>query len=130
MTSLRWELVTKIFDAALDQPQSVQNDFVRRECEGDRELEGEVLRLLAADHQAGSFLERPALTTVGARSILHSPSLFPSGCVVSGRFEILRFIGQGGMGQVYEALDLELKARVALGANHGLNDEIPLSIAE
>jgi serine/threonine protein kinase len=117
MTSARWELVTRIFDAALDLPQSVRNDFVRRECKGDHELEVEVLRLLAADQQAGSFLERPALTTVAAGSVLHSQmSLLAVGNVVSGRFEILRFIGQGGMGQVYEALDLELKARIALKA--------------
>ncbi|HXM64531.1 MAG TPA: protein kinase [Terriglobales bacterium] len=114
MTSARWELVTRIFDAALDQPQSVWNDFVRRECKGDHELEAEVLRLLAADQEAGSFLENPALISVAARSF--PLPLLSTGSVVSGRFEILRFIGQGGMGQVYEALDLELKERVALKA--------------
>ncbi|HEY6767448.1 MAG TPA: protein kinase [Candidatus Sulfotelmatobacter sp.] len=117
MTSARWELVTQIFDAALDQPESVRNDFVRRQCKDDRELEAEVLRLLTADQQAGSFLERAALTTVAARSIPPQPlSLIAAGSVVCGRFEIVRLIGQGGMGQVYEALDLELKARVALKA--------------
>jgi serine/threonine protein kinase/tetratricopeptide (TPR) repeat protein len=117
MTSARWDLVTKIFDAALDQPERARNDFVRRECKGDQELEAEVLRLLAADQQAGSFLEHPALTTVAARSVFQPPpSLLAAGSVISGRFEILRFIGQGGMGQVYEALDLELKERVALKA--------------
>jgi eukaryotic-like serine/threonine-protein kinase len=33
---------------------------------------------------------------------------------VAGRFVILRFIAQGGMGEVYEALDTELGSRVAL----------------
>jgi serine/threonine protein kinase len=43
-------------------------------------------------------------------------SLLEPGTLISARFEIVRFIGQGGMGQVYEALDLELNARVALKA--------------
>jgi tetratricopeptide (TPR) repeat protein len=39
---------------------------------------------------------------------------FSSGEVVSGRYRILRFIARGGMGEVYEAEDLELRCRVAL----------------
>lgn len=117
MTSERWELVTKILDAALDQPGGARNVFVRNECKGDAELEAEVFRLLLADERAGSFLEQSALTTLPRRSVLNpSQSLpaIPAGSIVSGRFEIVRLIGQGGMGQVYEALDLELKGKVAL----------------
>jgi tetratricopeptide (TPR) repeat protein/tRNA A-37 threonylcarbamoyl transferase component Bud32 len=39
---------------------------------------------------------------------------FAAGDVLAGRFRILRFIAQGGMGEVYEAEDLELKEEVAL----------------
>jgi len=115
MTSERWELVTRIFDAALDQPEGVRQDFVRQECSGQAEIEAEVLKLLAADAHAASFLERPAVTTLPSRSMLNH-SDFAVGSVVCGRFEIVRFIGRGGMGQVYEALDLELKTRIALKA--------------
>ncbi len=41
------------------------------------------------------------------------PQLHP-GEVLSGRFKILRFVAQGGMGEVYEAEDLRLNERVAL----------------
>jgi pentatricopeptide repeat protein len=119
MTSESWELVTKIFDAALDLPESARKAFVRRECKGDAALESEVLKLLAADEQAGSFLDHPAVSTLPCHgAIRHTQSLpvMERGTVVSGRFEILRLIGQGGMGQVYEALDLELKGRIALKA--------------
>ena len=34
--------------------------------------------------------------------------------LLAGRFRIVRLIGRGGMGEVYEAEDLDLKARVAL----------------
>jgi tetratricopeptide (TPR) repeat protein len=42
------------------------------------------------------------------------PPVFVPGQIVSERYRILRFINRGGMGEVYEADDLELHERVAL----------------
>jgi len=42
------------------------------------------------------------------------PPAFAAGDLVAGRFRIVRFIAQGGMGEVYEAEDLELREHVAL----------------
>jgi serine/threonine protein kinase/tetratricopeptide (TPR) repeat protein len=39
---------------------------------------------------------------------------FSNGQILAGRFRILRFVARGGMGEVYEAEDLELNERVAL----------------
>src|SRR5688500_16767710 len=39
---------------------------------------------------------------------------FDEGAVVDGRYRVVRFIAAGGMGEVYEAHDLELGERVAL----------------
>jgi serine/threonine protein kinase/tetratricopeptide (TPR) repeat protein len=117
MMSGRWEAITKVFEAALEKPQSDRETFVRNACAGDSELESEVARLLAADEDAGSFLERPAISAIPPQFAPNrESSLLASGSLISGRFEILRFIGQGGMGQVYEAFDRELKERVALKA--------------
>jgi eukaryotic-like serine/threonine-protein kinase len=42
------------------------------------------------------------------------PQAFSPGEVLADRFRIVRFIAQGGMGEVYEVKDLELSGRVAL----------------
>jgi serine/threonine protein kinase/Flp pilus assembly protein TadD len=119
MTPARWRAITKIFESALDKPPLERKQFIQQACEGDSELESEVWKLLGADEDAGNFLERPALASVSPRPPLDRQiSFLTSGSLISGRFEILRFIGQGGMGQVYEALDTELKAKVALKTIH------------
>lgn len=41
-------------------------------------------------------------------------SLFGPGELVAGRYRVIRFIGRGGMGEVYEVEDAELHERVAL----------------
>jgi serine/threonine protein kinase len=41
-------------------------------------------------------------------------SAFSPGDTIAKRFRILRFIARGGMGEVYEALDIELKQKVAI----------------
>lgn len=116
MSLSRWQTVSQLFEAALELPPHGRENFVREACGGDTELESEVLRLLAADEKAGSFLERPALSTLPAQNRLAASPPLPAGSVVAGRFQIVRFIGQGGMGQVYEALDVELNSRIALKA--------------
>ena len=41
-------------------------------------------------------------------------SSFARGAILAGRFRVVRFVARGGMGEVYEAMDLELNERVAL----------------
>ncbi|MDX1583506.1 MAG: protein kinase, partial [Thermoanaerobaculia bacterium] len=42
------------------------------------------------------------------------PPVFDPDDIVADRYKIIRFIGRGGMGEVYEAEDLDLDVRVAL----------------
>jgi tetratricopeptide (TPR) repeat protein/tRNA A-37 threonylcarbamoyl transferase component Bud32 len=48
----------------------------------------------------------------------HDAPAFAEEQIVSGRYQIARFLGRGGMGDVYEAEDLELRERIALKTLH------------
>jgi serine/threonine protein kinase/tetratricopeptide (TPR) repeat protein len=115
MNMRRWDLVTQIFQAAIEEPPSQRLEFVRKACHKDPEIEAEVLSLLEADKLAGSFLERSPMEDIPSSYPKgRVPGLFSPGDLISQRFQIRRLIGQGGMGQVYEAYDTELNTRVAL----------------
>ena len=59
----------------------------------------------------GQTLEGGALAPAVERSGISS---FARGQILAGRFKILKFVARGGMGEVYEAEDLELNEQVAL----------------
>jgi tetratricopeptide (TPR) repeat protein len=112
MTPDRWDRITELFEAALERSPEERAPFLGEACHGDAALCEEVTGLLAEHSQMGEFLERPAIAiAVAPPSELHT---FAADEVISGRFRIVRFIGQGGMGEVYEAEDGELGGRVAL----------------
>jgi tetratricopeptide (TPR) repeat protein len=111
LTPERWQRIYAIFNAAMELDPADRDEFVRRECAGDEAMRAEVIRLLAADPGTGP-LDRPAWDE--RTENLPAAIAFSSGEVVSGRYRIVRFIARGGMGEVYEAEDLELKGQVAL----------------
>jgi len=105
---IRWARAKCVFELALDLPPSSQEAVLVRECAGDTLLLDEVRRLLKNYGAAGDFMEQPA--------VMVSPSLggFAPQQIVSNRFRIVRLIGEGGMGEVYEAEDLVLGERLAI----------------
>lgn len=90
--------------------------FVRNRCEGDLSLETYLLQLLEANETTDRFLDAPNVNLLGCLDKHEEQRAFTPGSVIANRFEILRFLNCGGMGEVYEAWDSELKERVALKA--------------
>ncbi len=109
MTPERWEQVRAIFDAAIELPDGEIEPYVKQACGEDKELYREVMRLIGHHRETG-MLDSPLFRPPPPPA---SP-VFHEGLLVAGRYRILRHISRGGMGEVYEARDLELEITVAL----------------
>ena len=113
MTAERWTKVKEIFADALEHQPADRKLFVQEAAGGDAQVLNEVYRMIAEDERETGLLSRPAL--VFARTLNgEAAPRFPATTIVARRFRIVRFIAHGGMGEVYEAEDLELGERVAL----------------
>ena len=118
----RWEKVKDIFSGAAELPDDqTRLDFVEKQSAGDPAVRGEVLRLLhftPAANSSGAFIDRAPLPDgmmqqAAGRADNWGGSLIP-GEVLGGRFKVIRRVGAGGMGEVYQAEDQSLGARIAI----------------
>jgi serine/threonine protein kinase len=90
--------VRAIFDAALDQPQELRQQFLAGACQGDQKLLDTVGRLLAAQERSAGVLDTPAWQRRETASPPGEPGSF------IGPYKVLRELGGGGMGIVYQAV--------------------------
>jgi TolB-like protein/tRNA A-37 threonylcarbamoyl transferase component Bud32 len=106
-------LVEDLFEAALAQPPERRIAYLDDACPDSPEVRHLVKMLLLADERAGDFLETPILSSPDTTAQEPAPTFEPD-CIAAGRFHIHRFIASGGMGEVYEAWDSDLRERVAI----------------
>ena len=100
-----------IFDALIEAPPTEQSALLRIACGPDRALADLVARLLAADARTSDVDARTGLgvATILAREVANS---VPPDHL--GAFRVVRELGRGGMGVVYEAEQDVPRRRVAL----------------
>src|SRR5215471_14042596 len=112
MSPERWERVKDVFVAALEREEPERSRFLAQACQNDVELRREIDSLLSGHNKADDFLPPDNEDTTPISTATDGPPLtFSPGELIGGRFQVLRFVGQGGMGEVYQAIDLELSVR-------------------
>ena len=109
MTPERWQQIRGVLEEALELAPEQRSAFLQRNCSSDPSLRQEVETLLASSpDMRSSFLQSSPLRVHDGRV-----QELAAG-TVQGHYRIVRRLGSGGMGVVYEAEDQKLGRLVAI----------------
>jgi tetratricopeptide (TPR) repeat protein len=105
------ERVKEVFLGAAELPPPERGRYLDSACGNDAGFRAEVERLLAAFEESGGILDGPLAGMLAAARSARA-AFAPNDRV--GRFSVIRLLGTGGMGEVYEVSDAELPESLAL----------------
>lgn len=113
MNTERLRRLRKLLGEALELPEDQRESFARAAADKDRELESELLSLLASESNADPRLE-PLIDF----SLADQPAAFFEAGLTVGPWRLLSPLGRGGMGDVWlaERSDGAYEQRVAIKA--------------
>ena len=103
ITANRWQKIKELFGETLERDAAERKAFLDQSCDGDLSLRREVESLLSFVDVGSGFLQPPTSVRL----------TFPKGTRL-GDYEVISFLGPGGMGGAYRARDLRLHRDVAI----------------
>jgi len=116
----RHQRISEIFDSARNLPAGQREAYLQQACGDDAEMLAEVRSLLEHHERTGQALEQPLVQTppgaVGLGAVAGAGERAIPRSI--GRYQIIRMIGEGGMGTVFEAQQENPRRTVALKIIH------------
>lgn len=112
MNPARFQRAREVFEAAIERSGADRTIFIGAACGDDAELRNLVERLLHQHDQASVPLDLSPLDASFRAAM--EPGLSGDLGLSIGQFRVIRLLGRGGMGEVYEVEQQHPRRRVAL----------------
>src|SRR5215468_7291858 len=114
------DLVMSLVELTLARPPAERAAYARGACADDPQLFEDVWQYVQWEERMQGFLLEPLYAP------LADETQFEGGELLLDRFRMVRKVGQGGMGVVYEAIDEKLDRRIAIKcAKAGFRRQLP-----
>jgi serine/threonine protein kinase/Tol biopolymer transport system component len=112
MTPERFARIGQLYSEAAELAPETRAAYLAQACAGDDDLRREVESLLAEEDLVGDFMGSPALRDAATLVTSEVPGTLVGKQL--GHYQLISFIGAGGMGEVYAARDTRIGRKVAV----------------
>jgi serine/threonine protein kinase len=117
------DLLMNLMERALALPKDGRHTFLLNKCRGDNALLDQLSSYIHWEERMGRFLLEPVFM------LPKTDWPLKPGQILIRRFKILREVGKGGRGIIWEAMDQKLDRRVAIKcAKAGFGKQLPLEV--